>query len=345
MSKVLKTTAVAGLLAAALTAFPQQMLYAGGRNIKDQGITVKSWGSGAVSETDEAAYVGSTSVRISGRNFFQGGILVFEKPVDLADKFSDKNNLFDLAYRIADQGMTLGGRTGGKVSPGGMAPGGLGPGGAVGGRATSATRTGGAMGGPMGGGIAGPPAGFGGMMMPGMGMKGGQGAEPKLKKMRVIVTTTDGLKSEAYVDLNNRLADQRGWSKVGVPLQAISGFERTNKEVKSIAFAGDTTATFFVGEVRVVNDPTPIYGEPNVRELNLALGDEMTFSANGYAGSSVLKYEWNFDSKSGDQVDAEGQVVKRRFRVPGDFVVKLTISDAFGLKAPYSTTISVRVNP
>ncbi len=44
-------------------------------------------------------------------------------------------------------------------------------------------------------------------------------------------------------------------------------------------------------------------------------------------------------------MDAEGQIVKRKFRVPGEYTITLTISDAFGLKQPFQTTIKVTVNP
>jgi hypothetical protein len=97
--------------------------------------------------------------------------------------------------------------------------------------------------------------------------------------------------------------------------------------------------------MRVVNDTTPIRGDVNQTNLNLALGDEIEFIAHGMGGSSVLKYTWDFDSADGIQVDAEGQVIKRKFRKPGDYTITLTVTDAYGLKAPYSTTIKAKVNP
>jgi hypothetical protein len=101
----------------------------------------------------------------------------------------------------------------------------------------------------------------------------------------------------------------------------------------------------YVGELRVVNDTTPITGEPNLRTLNLALGDEVAFSASGYGGSTILKYSWDFDDKDGIQEDAVGQSVRHKFRKPGPYTVTLTISDAYGLKKAYTTTIKATVNP
>ena len=123
--------------------------------------------------------------------------------------------------------------------------------------------------------------------------------------------------------------------------------------MKEVGFAGDAPAAFYVGDVRVLNDGTPLRAEPNVRSLNLALNDSYTFFATGTGGSSVLKYTWDFDSADGIQVDAEGQSVTYKFRKPswstanptGVFVVTLTVSDEYGLKQPYSTTLKIRVNP
>jgi len=173
----------------------------------------------------------------------------------------------------------------------------------------------------------------------------GASAPQKLQSIRVIVTTTDGKKSEAYIPVSTSGGGDKGWKTAAIPLQAISGFDRTNKDVKEIAFAGDVTTTFYIGDLRVVNDTTPITGEPSVRELNLALGDYMNFSANGYGGSSILKYSWDFDDKDGIQEDVVGQNIKRQFRKPGTFTITLTISDEFGLKKPYTTTIIAKVNP
>ena len=159
------------------------------------------------------------------------------------------------------------------------------------------------------------------------------------------VTTTDGKNSEAYIPVSTNGSGDKGWRSAAIPLQSILGFERTNKEVKQIALSGNVTTTFYVGDIRVVNDTTPITGDVNVRELNLALGDFVNLGANGYGGSSILKYSWDFDDKDGIQEDANGQFIRHQFRKPGTYTITLTVSDEFGLKKPYSTTIKAKVNP
>ncbi|MCW5943759.1 MAG: PKD domain-containing protein [Fimbriimonadaceae bacterium] len=335
------------------------------RSIADQHISVRPWGSGTIAQTDEAAYEGTNSIRFFTRNFFQGGSLLLGQPVDLATPYADKAQMLQIVYRTADGTMTFGsGRVPGGA-PGGFPggpPGGL-PGSRGGGRGDSGgfsggppggiagARGGGGVGGLAGGqnrgggGVAGGPAGASGAGGIGGlgGARGGSNAPARLEMIRVVVGTTDGKKSEAYVPASTSTG-RNGWNVVGVPLQAIKGFERTNKVVKDITFSGDAASTVYLGELRVLSDETPISGEPNRREWNLALGDEIELYGVGFGGSSALQYSWDFDSSDGVSEDAIGQVVRRKFRKPGTFTVTLTISDVYGLKQPYSTTVKVIVN-
>lgn len=342
---MMRTLAISVMAVAAATVWSQAItLYVPVKSIRDQGITVGNWGSGIVSETDEMAYEGTFSIRISTRNFFQGGVLSFAQPIDLSAAFADKSNTLRFTLAIPDLGTTINpvsgpSGVGGPVLPGGPPMGVPGVGGG---------RPGGFPARPGGGGVfGGVDAGGGGGRPVGGGRPAGALAtgDTPMRNLRVVITTTDGLRSEAYIPLTSSSVGDRGWRSVAVPLQGIAGFERTNKQIASIAFSGDAAAVFYVGEVRVINDTTPISGTTNVRELNLALGDQVTFVASGFGGSSILRYTWDFDDRDGIQVDAEGMQVTRRFRRPGDFTVTLTISDVFGLKQSYSTTIRVRVNP
>lgn len=325
-------------LAAAMvgSAFAQPTLgfYFPSRSIADQGISVKGWGSGTIAETDEVALEGTTSIRVSTRNYFQGGRMIFSKPIDVSKAYDDKNNLLLFAMMVPDTSTTMGGGGkggGGTVGGGNLGSPGLGSGGQGGGAAS--------------GGLGAPGGGKGGST----GSTATTAKTAPLRTIRVIVTTTDDKKSEAYIPITTGSVGARGWRTIGVPLQAITGLSLTDKKIKEIDFSGDATGTFYLGEMKIVNDSTPLYGEPNVRELNLALGDEVTFTANGSGGSSVLKYTWDFDASDGIQIDAEGQSVKRKFRKPSPagspYTVTLTIYDAYGLKKPYSTTIKVIVNP
>ena len=367
----------------ALAAPPQtgaQVLYTPVRSAQDQKITVNGWGSGIGHETDEAVYEGAHSISVSTRNYFQGANIDFGDPKDISDRFADRNNLLKIVLKTADDGASpgVGGPgKGGLPTMGGMgsaggAPGKGGPGG-MGGPGGPGMGGPGGRGGPGGQGAPGPggfPGGGGGF--PGAGGGGfpgggGQGrgggfqgpggmgmalTAPAFTTVRMIVTTTDGKKSEAYLPIATSAGGERGWKTVAIPLQAISGFDRTNKTIKDIAFSGNATTTFYVGDLRIVNDPTPIRGEIIGRtSYNLALTDRVTFSARAEGGASVLEYDWDFDDSDGstDDVDAVGQTVIHQFREAtpeGKKIrVTLTIRDKYGLKPPFKTSVEVHVNP
>jgi hypothetical protein len=355
MSKIWAALIASALAASAVSQAPP-VIYAAVKVVKDQQITLKAWGSGTIAETDEMAFVGTHSIRVSTRNYFQGGLITLGAPVDLSKSFADKNNLLRFMVSVSTASTTYGGGGAGVGKGGG--PGGISGAGAPGGGRTGGgggtgvrggggrTGGGGAAGGRQGGGAP------GGIMGPGgPGGKSGAGAAstadiPPLKMVRLLVLTTDGLRSEAYIPVPTASPKEGSFVGLAVPLQAIAGFDRTNKVVKEIGLAGDSVSTFYVGDIAIVNDATPISGDTNYHDLNLALGDEIELGAIGYGGSSVLVYTWNFGTSGNAALpDAEGQWVTRKFRKPGDFVVTLTISDKFGLKKPYTTTINVRVNP
>ncbi len=330
-------------------------LYSPVRSVEDQGITLKAWGSGSIAETDEVAYEGSRSIRVSTRNYFQGGVMSLASAVDLSGAYGNKNNLLRIAVRLADLNLTF--TSGGTGRPGG--------GGRVGGDPDVGTAGSGAG--------AGGGAAVGGGRPGGGGETGAQTPDNALKNLRLIVTTADGKKSEAYVPITTG-GSSRGWIFVSIPLHAIAGFAESNKAIKEVGISGDAISTFYVGEMRIVNDSTPITGEirvgqiiavgsyggsgggnaPNYgtnQNLNLALGDEVEFVGYGFGGSSILKYSWDFDATDGIQTDSEGQAVRRKFRKDssnqpnGAYTITLVISDVHGLKTPYTTKMYVKVNP
>ena len=321
------------ILGLALLATPSAMtadnkIYDPIRSIKDQGIQLSSWGSGTINETTEVAFEGTNSLRVSFRNYFQGGRINFAKPFDVKPLVADRDNLLTFTMRLASTSVVISGNGGGASSPG-SGPG-RGPGS-----------------GPGGGG-SGPGAPAGGEegqgRGPGGGLGGGtQAAAPKtLANFRVVITTTDGKKSEAFVSVPT--GADKSWLKAGVPLQAISGFADTNGQIKDLSISGDSSSTVYVGQIKVQNDSTPITGRTNRTEANLGAGQELELIGYGLGGSTALKYSWDFDESDGIQDEGQGQAIKKKFRKTGKFVVTLTISDVFGLKTPYTTKVNITVN-
>ena len=323
------------LASAMVGAAHAQSIYIPNQPIKDQSVSLKGWGSGTIAETDEVASEGSFSLRVTTRNYFQGGIINFGKPIDLSGAFGDGNNLLKFAIRSSGEKPKFATTVGGAGAGGGPSAGGAGAGGAGGG---GGNRGGGGGAGGFDGGGAGQ-GGAGGGAATGTNIT----TDVPLRNVRLVVTTTDGKKSEAYLSVRATGAEQ--WRNFSMPLQSINGFDKTNKIVQSIAISGDAISTFWVGEIRVINDTTTINGEMNFKDpINLATGDEREFVAYGFAGSTPLKYTWDFDDRDGIQIDAEGQTMKHKFRKPGKFKVTVTISDLYNKKKAITKSVDITVN-
>lgn len=305
MSSLL-TVSIAALAAAGQGEVANVPLYAG-ESLEASAITLSPWGGGSISDSTDVSYLGSHSLMVRTATYFQGGTVTFARPVSLAAYLPNRENLLVVAIYPTQTSTT--------ATTGGGGTTGRGPGLA------------GGSGGAMGGGGATTTT---------------QAAKP-LDAIRLIIRTTDGRASEAYYPLPAGSAGR--WRRLGVPLSAIYGFAKTNKEVASISFSGDAPSVFFIGEIRAVTDQTPIQGSLSVTELNLGRGQEITFYATAEAGPSILVYEWDYDAKDGIQVDYSGQFVTHRFRVAGEYTVTCTIRDLYGLKQPWQGTISVTVNP
>ncbi len=289
-----------------------QYIYKPTDALGDQKMRLYPWGSGTIAETNELVYDGTRSIRISTRNFYQGGSMLFTVPRDLSTFAADPSNMLMLTLQAPTLNLTMSAE---KDS---------------GGVKTTKTNN---------------RSSLDDSTNPGALKRVEIYFKENLGKVRCIITTADDLRSEVYFDLSSATTDTRGWKTIGIPLGAIAGFERTNKQIKSMSFSGDTYSSFYIGEIKITSDRTPIYIEPNVREMNLALGDTIELIGYGTAGSTMLKYTWDFDDKDGIQVDTEGQAILRRFMKPGNYTVTVTAQDEYGLKKPASTTIKIVVNP
>jgi hypothetical protein len=246
-------------------------------------------------------------------------------------------------------------------------------GGAAAGAGRAAGRTGGMLGGitgpPTGGPGMGAPPGVGGVPgapstgtgrraggtaggypgVPGYGYGGYRGGYTAptvttrvMKQMRVVIVTTDGKQYEAVAPFEPPLTDQEGWFPIGIALGAFKGLPPDAK-VKEIRVFGDAYGVFYVGEIRVATDPTPITGDAGEEQI-VAANDLVRLEARASAGITPLKYSWDFDASDGIQEDAVGKVVTTRYRKPGEYIVTLTVTDIYGLKKPFVATTKVTVN-
>lgn len=248
-----------------------------------------------------------------------------------------------------------GGRAGGAITGAGQATGRT--------RGTLGGMTGPPMGGPGMGGVPGAPgtgtgrrtgAATGGMpgMPPGYGgygyggYRGGYIAPTSttrvMKQMRVVLVTADGKQYEAVVPFEPPLTDQEGWFPIGVALGVFKGLS-PNAQIKEIRVFGDAYGVFYVGEIRVATDTTPITGDAGEEQI-VAANDLVRLEARASAGITPLRYSWDFDASDGIQEDAIGRLVTTRYRKPGEYIVTLTVTDIYGLKKPFVATTKITVN-
>lgn len=313
-------TILAALVATVLV--PADTYLYAGQPVSETGIGLSSWGGGKIVEMKDVSLAGGNALRVQTTNFFQGGLLQFPKPIDLTTAFQDKNNLLAIGVWVADNQASAGG--GGGVNPGGG---------------------GGRMGGGEGGGRMG-----GGRMAGGLGAEppsgGGTTSAPKnMSEMRVVIKTSDGKLSEAILPIGQAGGSVNKWVRTGIPINQIPGFAKTNKQITAIAASGNAPAFFYIGEVRVAVDQTPIQGVLGNSDMNIGRGTDVTLYGSAEAGMTPVEYVWDFDAKDGLQEEARGQAVTHKFRLPGEFKVTLTIKDKYGLKQPWTGTFNVTVNP
>lgn len=296
-----------------------------GQPLANSGGSVVSWGGGRIEETGEASLAGGKSLKVETSNLFQGGVVKFGSPTDLSGFAASKKDLLTIGLFVVD----FSGVSGSTTPSGGSEGGGMfgGRGGSRGGGIAADGGQGGTRGGTMAGGGT-PPA-------------GGSTAVPRMENLRLVITTTDGKLSEAMLPV--RSAGK--WVQAGIPVSMIPGFSKTNQVIQSVAVSGDAPSYFYVGEIKVATDESPIQGHIHNEALNIGKGTEVVLQGSAEGGATPLVFSWDFNSTDGVQEDAIGAAVRHKFRIPGTFKVTLTVKDIYGIKTPWVGTFDVTVNP
>jgi len=165
-----------------------------------------------------------------------------------------------------------------------------------------------------------------------------------VKRIQVVLFFDGGESTEYQVDVNAFSPSPDAWVNVSFPFVALKGkLNLPAYNLKRIVITGDGTEPFYIGEIRVIRDNTPI--EANAGdEKEVGRNYPVVFSGTATGGASALKYSWDFDNSNGIQEEAVGETVTHRFTRAGNFTVTLTVTDVFGLKKPAIATTRVLVN-
>lgn len=278
----------------------------GGDPLSASGIAIGGWGSGSAFEASDRVLVGSRSIKVTTQGLHEGARIDFKNPVGLiSDGISDEDYLqFAFSFTTVATG----------TGPGFMGP------------------------------------GFGAISMPGGGMPMGPGvmyqdmevpSKTKINSVRLVIESADGKSIEASQDVPP--AGEDGWYRVAVPFKYLGLKQGDSFRVSRVLVFTDVPDTFYVGEIAAVRDTTPIVADPG-EEQDVAIYDIVSFRAEAEGGACSLRYSWNFGDNGTDGEDATGEIVSHKYRKGGEFTVRLTVTDAWGIKKPVITTTTATVN-
>jgi hypothetical protein len=166
-------------------------------------------------------------------------------------------------------------------------------------------------------------------------------SRPKVNRVRVVLESAGGRSVEATAEVPT--ARDEGWYKIAVPFKVLGLKEGDSFPVSRILVFTDVPDTIFVGQIGTVRDDTPITAYAGEDQV-VAVYDTVTLRAEAEGGASLLRYSWNFGDRDPNGEDASGIMVNHKFSKGGDFTVKLTVSDVWGLKKPVVETIKITVN-
>ena len=307
------------------------------------GLSLASWGSGTADKDTGKVFSGTESLKITTHGMYQGASLMFSKPINLAPFLANKNDYLTVAVlpptttQVGGSEGGFAGFSGGKGAYGG--PPGLG---------------GGSPGGP--GLQGGNPGAFGSLGGYGGKGQGGQVQTQKnrtLENLRMVLVTTGGKNIEVMLPLANA-SDDNQWKVLSIPLAVIPNLTSGDAEIQEMRFFGDAPATLNIGSIGVNEDAAQITLS-TINDKTVQRLAKYQYVATATAGITPLVYTWDWDASDGIQEETIGRNVTHIFRKASvdetdvrkskDFVVTVTVSDLYHLKAPAKTTFKVHVTP
>ena len=349
------------LLGGLVGAADELMIYEGEAAAAPGKISIGAWGSGTCKEVTDRYFIGPGALKITTQGFYQGARLEFEKPVDFSAFFGKKNTYLELKMQFPKSAAAA-------TTPGAV-PGAGGEGQFIGDPQTrkfhrptcqlvpqimqkvnlqsyqEAIRQGyqpceycNPSPAPAPG-VPGVP-GEEGMVRPGeLAVQ-----PPDIEALRIVLLTEKGQLAAEPVPFKPAIIERKEWLRIAIPLANFMGkVPKDQMKVKRMLICGDGISTFFIGQMKLVVDNSPVTAQLSVFPPESTVGREITFSAQVEAGDAQTRVTWDFDEKDGIQVEAVGEKVSKIYRKPGEYQVTCVVSDITGGKAPFSTTINVRV--
>ena len=311
---------------------PASLVIYRGEDVKISGVVIAGYGSGTIEESSTQVYGGASSLKIATHGAYQGGSITFAKPADVGSYVANKFAYLQFDILLQDA-----------LAPTTAAPSSSSSGSSQNSYAQFTSGRG--KGGFGGGGAA--AGGTGGAAATRLNYD----RERKISSFRTVLTTSSGKKHEFLLDMKYAV-DDNNWKQLNIPISKIPGLEATDGQITAIQLFGDAPGTFFLGNISVTEDSTPITLDEIGEKSAVAKLDVYTYRASARGGATPLLYSWDWDASDGIQEEAEGRAVLHAFRkastvgtVNKPYIVTLTVRDLYGIKAPVSTTFKVYVTP
>jgi len=161
---------------------------------------------------------------------------------------------------------------------------------------------------------------------------------PKASKMRFVFYSDRGDRVSIEQPMR-RLDPDDSWVRIGVPVAKLKLPEGVSEfRLKRLCVFTDVPSTFYLGEIKMMTESTPIRTEPMAFQSVVEVNEEAFFMSEADGGISPLNYSWDFDQSNGIQNEYSGQVARFVYTRGGDFTATCTITDLDGIKEPATVT-------
>jgi len=157
---------------------------------------------------------------------------------------------------------------------------------------------------------------------------------------RVEITTDKGTAVLPAYSVYPGNSEAPGWVRVGFPLSQFKG--AIGDKLTRITIFGDRPDTVYIGEVKLALETAQLDARPAAYPANTKVGEPVTFLANAHAGLSPVQAVWDFGQVSGGQPPVGGERVVNVFNQPGEYEVRVTVSDT-AAASPETKTFAVLV--
>jgi len=170
---------------------------------------------------------------------------------------------------------------------------------------------------------------------------------PQIHFFRFLFTLQDGSQAEIVRPTPYPIAFEdpdTAWLSIGIPLSLLKFTKgQSNSPLASITIGGDGPSTFYIGQINLVDDSSPIICSAGPTQ-DVASGDDVTLTARAQGGASMLTYSWDFDASDGIIAEADGATATHSYSKGNkDYTVTLTVSDLDGIKKPCTSTVKIKV--